>query len=108
MESIYWLYASFPQTKQFTDESANGKCVDQLPFHCLNSRGVITTQQRYQGDFLVEYRGERITAEEAETREKNYPSVFRYFYSYGNQMMWYVYSLWIIRSIYNARQFCKQ
>ncbi|CAH3129002.1 unnamed protein product, partial [Porites lobata] len=46
-------------------------------------RGVFATEPFKKGDFLLQYRGERITGSEGEHREKNYPDEagnFLYFF----------------------------
>ncbi|XP_060565275.1 N-lysine methyltransferase KMT5A-B-like [Ruditapes philippinarum] len=45
-------------------------------------RGVVTTTRRQQGEFLLVYRGETISEEEGERREKDGGSGYRFFFKF--------------------------
>ena len=67
-----------------------------LSFNLQNyiGRGVFATEPFKKGDFLLQYRGERITGSEGEHREKNYPDEagnFLYFFKDLHGTYWYVY-----------------
>jgi hypothetical protein len=48
---------------------------------CFQGRGIVTKVERWQGDFLLVYKGETISAEEGERREEeDGGSDFRFFF----------------------------
>ncbi|XP_033116600.1 N-lysine methyltransferase KMT5A-like [Anneissia japonica] len=55
-------------------------CIVVSLFEFFSGKGVFATKEFFPGDFLLEYAGELISAEEGENREETLPSVFRFFF----------------------------
>ena len=55
--------------------------VNCLILYLFTGWGVFTTKPFEKGDFLLEYKGELITAQEAETREYDCRHSYQYFFS---------------------------
>lgn len=60
-------------------------------YNILIGRGVRTTINRAQGDFLLIYSGDLISGEEGRKKEEQDDSVFRYFFRFKSKEWWYVY-----------------
>jgi hypothetical protein len=51
-------------------------------------RGVVTTTRRQKGEFLLVYKGETISEEEGERREKDGGSGYRFFFKFKGKTIW--------------------
>lgn len=62
---------------------------------CSAGYGVVAEKEFRKGDFLVEYKGDLIQADEAARREKLYAKkrhgCFMFFFKHNGHTMWYVY-----------------
>jgi SET domain-containing protein len=54
----------------------------------VTGRGVFAVREICKSEFIVEYKGELVSDKEANEREQQTDSVFRYFFRFNNKKLW--------------------
>jgi len=65
---------------------------------CFVGCGLFLCGNRVNRQFIVQYAGQLLSAEEGYCREKERDSVFRYFFNYNNKHYWLV--RWLFNDSY--------
>lgn len=55
---------------------------------CKTGRGVFAVEDIQNGQFIVQYHGELLSAKEGNSREREKPSSFRYFFKHDGKKYW--------------------